>query len=162
MTMRKPAILLLIALALAACKTTQQPDANASFVPASAPLEAHASEAEATEAAALQVIGIWKVTELSELSIPDPEMAAMAEDIRAKIIADLRMDIRVDSTYEITGFDGLNVGKWKLEQDRKLSLMNDNGEVDVITLSRMTDSGIVGDMRTEMGITGLFTLARER
>lgn len=164
MTMRTISALLYISLAMAACKAPQEAaapatsNADGTEAQAAAPEE----EAPAPQAEAPLFIGTWKVTGISDLRLPDPELNAMADDIKAKILADLRIELNADSTYAITGFDGQNIGRWEFDGKRKLRQLRDDGMVDTITFSAMTPDEMKGTMGTAEGLTCGFTFARVR
>jgi len=156
--MRKMRILLpllLLTLTFAACKTGQSvstPNASNAEVSKSDPIKSPSSRTP-------DHVGVWRVSEISDFKFSDPELAKRIDEVKAGILANLRMELRADSTYTITGFDGTNNGRYTF-MGKEMRHTSEEGTVDTFIFSDIRFGEMKCHFNNAEGASGNITFSR--
>lgn len=149
--------LLFLTLTIVSCKTSQPVLSESTAVN----VEVHEPDTIDISVPADPIyLGLWRVSAISDFKIPDPELTGMTDEIKAKILSDLQMELRADSTYTITGFDGTNNGRYIFIGNEMRQTNAEEGSVDTFIFSDVRFEEMKCFFNNTEGASGNITFSR--
>jgi|GEM_PF-2195000 hypothetical protein len=106
------------------------------------------------------IIGTWKIASVEDLFIPDTSLRGIEEELIKKMVSTSKIEIREDQTYTDNSFEGVENGKWDLDEKNYFYKRRESGDVDTLKFNDIQPALIKGVFGTAEGATAKFTIQR--